>query len=334
MAGPRKAQRPSWQPRYDHLDVVDALLSSGRCKDLDTTDAKGRTALYWAAESGHAPVVCRLLEARAKTTAMSNGDITMLMAASSGGHPGVVKALLSTGKSIDLEDVDWLGQTALFMVAGNCHVDVVRHLLEADADAGTRDNDEATPLMAASTGGHLEVVGVLLASGRCGGLDDRDENGRTAVYLADSNGHFPVVRCLLEIGADCGAVASDGMSAPGAASFDGHDGCCASAGVAGKTRRPRGQGQRGPDGAAPRGRAWSRDGNASSAGGRRRLRCHGRRRLSGPFSRRHIDPPCHLVGDQRQTTSLTGKLSVARRRTAAPRDVAFGLCARRVALHF
>jgi ankyrin repeat protein len=49
--------------RDGHLPVVELLLSSGRCGDLEARDEHGVTALYLASWRGHASVVEHLLAA-------------------------------------------------------------------------------------------------------------------------------------------------------------------------------------------------------------------------------------------------------------------------------
>jgi ankyrin repeat protein len=56
----------------------------------------------------------------------------------------------------------------------------------------------STPLMRAAEKGHAEVVRWLVDQGVA--LDERDTDGNTAVSLASSCGHPPVVRLLLEGG--------------------------------------------------------------------------------------------------------------------------------------
>jgi uncharacterized protein len=54
--------------------------------------------------------------------------------------------------------------------------------------------------MCAAEGGHLEVVRWLVDQGAA--LDERSKDGQTALYVASEEGRTPVVRLLLERGAD------------------------------------------------------------------------------------------------------------------------------------
>jgi ankyrin repeat protein len=124
---------------------------------------------------------------------------------------GVLRYLLDEGAQVDLEDPK--GWTALYRA---CCLDrgleVVLLLLEHGADAAAAVHDGPTPLMAASYGGHTEVVALLLAHG-CGNIDLQDSNdGATALHEACWLVDRGVVRLLLGAGADPHAVDNVGRT--------------------------------------------------------------------------------------------------------------------------
>jgi ankyrin repeat protein len=81
---------------------------------------------------------------------------------------------------------------------------VVRLLVEKGADPSIVDNTKRwTPLIIASVQGHLEVVRSLLGhSGAKETINQRDNEGATALWQACLYGRGGVVRALLESGAD------------------------------------------------------------------------------------------------------------------------------------
>ena len=91
--------------------------------------------------------------------------------------------------------------TPLHMASHKGHLEVVRLLLEANADKDKATVIGSTSLHGASYNGHLEVVRLLLEANA-----DKDKatnaDGVTPLYLASKEGHFEVVRLLLEANAD------------------------------------------------------------------------------------------------------------------------------------
>jgi ankyrin repeat protein len=102
-----------------------------------------------------------------------------------------------------LEERDINGKTALRYAAEAGHGEVVAFLLGKGAQANTRDNDSATPLMSACDYRHLGVVRMLVQHTGGEGIDSRDRrNGWTALHGAAFWGYGEVVRFLLFAGAD------------------------------------------------------------------------------------------------------------------------------------
>lgn len=105
--------------------------------DLDKHNCGGWTPLMYAAYVGHDNIVNLLLEfsvdANARTT--KNGA-TPLMLAASCGNESVVYFLLQNGAKIDVQDKR--GWTCLFYATFQGHLNVVKMLLENNADKEIR----------------------------------------------------------------------------------------------------------------------------------------------------------------------------------------------------
>jgi ankyrin repeat protein len=131
--------------------------------------------------------------------------------ASEEGHVGVVRWLLDHGAPVNHQG-DFEG-TALWYASCYGHAPVARLLLERGADPAIVDAEGATPLLIASSNGHLEFVRVLLGhpSGRAT-IDDRDEDGQTALLGACFSGYTGIARALLESGADPTIAHNDGTT--------------------------------------------------------------------------------------------------------------------------
>jgi ankyrin repeat protein len=145
-------------------------------------------------------------------------DRTALQAAAEHGHLSTIQLLLREGASLELR-TRW-GFTALHLAVKNGHKAAARHLLEAGADITPRTDDRLTVLHSAAQNGLTDIVALLLQSAHCNMpnrtprsrrfqsarestlLDARTWRGCNALCLAAGNGHFPVVKLLLEAGED------------------------------------------------------------------------------------------------------------------------------------
>jgi ankyrin repeat protein len=187
---------------HGQLGVVTQLVQRGANIHAPVRYSR-RTALHYAAEEGHVGVASFLLGIGAETNSRDRWRMTPFMVACERGHVGVVEMLVAHTGAQGLEDRDRSGKTALRCAAGAGHGEVVVFLLSKGAQASTRADDSATPLMWAGIKGHLDVVRMLVQHTGGEGLDIRDEiNGWTALHGAADWGHEEVVRFLLFAGAD------------------------------------------------------------------------------------------------------------------------------------
>jgi ankyrin repeat protein len=217
---------------------------TGTLPKMEAQDAAGEVCT--AAERGDVEAVRRLLhqDSGLLEARISEGNLlrTPLMLAALEGHMEVVTFLVEEGADVNARDAD--GETPLYMAAGWGHEEVVAFLLSRGADARTSNRHGSTPLHEASCEGHLRIVRLLLHT--LGGrglealssfrfnlgreplrgtvhLDDADEEGRTALWLACHYGRTEVVRALLLAGASHAIPDRSGITPLQAVLENGHD---------------------------------------------------------------------------------------------------------------
>jgi ankyrin repeat protein len=184
-----------------HLGVVRVLVQHMGELVLQATDDEGKTALHWAAIGGREEMATFLLSNGAQANIRDNEGRIPLIAASSGGHLGVVRLLLQHTGAQGLEETDKKGRTALHWSATEGHEEVVAFLLEKGAHVNRLGYLRRTPLMSACNMGHVGAVRILLQHMREQGLEEADGYGRTALHHAAEGGYKEVAALLLSSGA-------------------------------------------------------------------------------------------------------------------------------------
>ncbi|KAG9391473.1 Ankyrin repeats (3 copies) [Carpediemonas membranifera] len=113
-----------------------------------------------------------------------------------------------SSKTPDDEPQQW---SPLFeaSVAGN--VDLVRDLLQAEADPDLRGAADRTPLIATTIKNNTEIIELLINAGAA--LDLQDDDGDTALMAACIKGHTECVSILIKAGADCNKARPSGHNA-------------------------------------------------------------------------------------------------------------------------
>lgn len=112
----------------------------------------------------------------------------------------VARLLLERGAEVDA--LGFMGRTALHNAAIAGRVEVLSLLLQSGADSSRTDDEGCTALMHAAEVKEAGIVRLLLENMGGRGLDVRDEEGRTALWLAGHFGNLEMVSALLLAGAD------------------------------------------------------------------------------------------------------------------------------------
>jgi ankyrin repeat protein len=193
--------------------------------DRAVTGEEGMEPIFRAVRRGDVEEVARLLDAdpHPMEAGDHDDDPSPLILAAERGHVGVVRLLLARGA--DVNATDSFGDTALHEAVCEGHEEVVSILLSCGADPSRKDAILGTNALGfACCFGYLGVVRQLLQVPECG-LDDRSNDGCTALWGACRGGRVEVARTLLLAGADHTIASYDGQTPRQAAEQYGHPEC-------------------------------------------------------------------------------------------------------------
>ena len=177
-----------------------ALLAAG--VDIDTRDARGRTALLVATHHDAIESAALLIDAGADVNARDDIDDSPYLYAGAEGRLEILRLALANGA--DLGSVNRYGGTALIPAAHHGHVETVRLLLATDIEIDHVNNLGWTALLEAIILGdgsptYVSIVRLLLEAGADAGL--ADGNGVTPLAHARSRGYDEIAGLLLQAGA-------------------------------------------------------------------------------------------------------------------------------------
>lgn len=175
-----------------------------------TIQDNGRTPLMTAARNGDNHRLEALIAGGADVNLANGNGGTAIMYAALSGRPETVSLLLA--HHADVDAVAGNGWTALTMAAVKGHVDVARLLLGHGAEPNRADIYSWTPLMRAVYEKRPRIIKLLVEHDRTR-VNQRGENGVTALHLAVLKADADAVKMLLGAGADPGIKDGSGRSA-------------------------------------------------------------------------------------------------------------------------
>ncbi|XP_054633773.1 cortactin-binding protein 2 isoform X2 [Dunckerocampus dactyliophorus] len=172
--------------------------------DQDHLNHNHTSALFAAAQNGHAECVKLLLSSGSPAEVSDQNGFTPLHFAAAHGHSGCVEALLAAGAAVDAAASGL--QTALFLASEAGRIHCVQMLLNAGADRSRTVTDGCTSLHATVRSGHVDTLRVLLCHPNTGDptatldpnvahtlpaslLNQANTDGWTAAHMAAALGH-------------------------------------------------------------------------------------------------------------------------------------------------
>jgi ankyrin repeat protein len=146
----------------NYLEIAKILIDAGANPDIQ--DMQRNNALLVTGETGNVDMLREVLRANPDFTLTNRFGGTALIPAADRGHVEYVREILKT--PVDVNHINNLGWTALLEAVilgdgGEDHTEIVRLLLEADADKTIADKNGVTPLMHAQQRGYMGMIELL-----------------------------------------------------------------------------------------------------------------------------------------------------------------------------
>jgi ankyrin repeat protein len=224
--------------RQGNINVVKMLIDAS-C-ELDATDKNGQTALMWAAAAGHRIVVWRLINAGANQDVTLKSGFNAFFFAVRQGHIGTVNCFLTTGTDIHsvMEVQSGGGRNALnntpaiVLAVESGHFELALRLIELGANPNDQRNgysplhvlswvrkpksgdgfDGDPPPRGSGKVDSLAFVrrivsmganpNLALENGKPPGKAQLNMKGATPLLLASKTADLPLMKLLIELGAD------------------------------------------------------------------------------------------------------------------------------------
>ncbi|XP_003410096.1 ankyrin repeat and SOCS box protein 14 [Loxodonta africana] len=189
--------------KLGRLDMVKLMLVSGA--HPDPRSSYGFTPLALAAQNGHTEIMEILLEKGANALGQASDSSSILLEAASGGNPDSVTLLLGHGADANIPKNS--GHLPIHVAADRGHLLALKILVPVTDFAAIKQSG-ISPIHCAAAGGHPECLELLIQAGFDVNfmLDQRvrkhyDDQRKSALYFAVSNGDLSSVKLLLSAGA-------------------------------------------------------------------------------------------------------------------------------------
>ncbi len=195
--------------------MVPRLVDGGASPDA--RDSLGRAPLHWAVRHRGVDYLTALLDAGADPNAQDEGGDSVLMYAVQAKRScqmGLIRALIKRGADPRRANDDGVSPMSRATQAGDDGV-LKQLMLGAPGAQSTARSERHDSLVDAAADGNLGRVKRLLA-GRVD-VNERDQEGCTALLRAAGSGHSHVVTALLAAGGDPNLAARNGTTPLGAA---------------------------------------------------------------------------------------------------------------------
>ncbi len=176
------------------MSIFDRIFNSNRADRQTPLD----TTLINAIVANNIYKVFQAINAGANPNSFDRNSLSAILIASSKQQVKVVDALIKKGAYINAKGTDKKQQifnlSPLIAASANGNIDIVKLLLEANANIDITDDRGLTPLMAASQHGFNDVIKALLVYGA--DIYFKGNYGMNAIDLAKQNSMAETIELL------------------------------------------------------------------------------------------------------------------------------------------
>ncbi|XP_062594933.1 ankyrin-1-like [Saccostrea cucullata] len=198
------------------LDIVKLLVEHGA--QVNKTDEDRKSPLYWVAQKGHYDIADFLIDHGAECDQSDSKNKSPLYCAAKRGYLKIIKLLVKKGADINRPTTK--NRTALYRAAKRGYFEICKYLIDNSANVNKTDKKGYSPLYWASKKGHETIVELLLANNAF--VDSQSDGGKTALYWASQKGRLDIATCLINRGAEVNLTDKDNKSPLYCASKRGH----------------------------------------------------------------------------------------------------------------
>ncbi|XP_071087118.1 serine/threonine-protein phosphatase 6 regulatory ankyrin repeat subunit B-like [Haliotis cracherodii] len=191
-----------------HYQLLQFLLSKDTF-NLDCTNSIGRTPVMTAVVAGHQAVYDLFVSKGCSLDVTDKDGCSILhLACKTGGHVLIEKIMKC--QAIDVNCKDETNKSAVMHAVEGGHLEAFK-LLRDKCDLLCIDNDGNSLLHLACIGGCIDIVELLVTSGRFD-IDSRNQCGRTPAMVAAYAGHSEIYSDLKRRGCDLDKLDTKGFS--------------------------------------------------------------------------------------------------------------------------
>ncbi|OQR91543.1 serine/threonine-protein phosphatase 6 regulatory ankyrin repeat subunit A-like [Thraustotheca clavata] len=177
----------------------------------------GDSPLHIAVYNHHSEIVSLLLSKDADPNFTNERSLTPLHIACAS-DVEIVKLLIQY--QADVHRIDEIGTTTLMVAAKHCNTEVAKLLIAKNVDISSVNKFGQTAFIVAATNNAKDIIKMLLTMKT--DVNHIDVRKRTALYIAASNGHKNIVELLLDAKANINLYNTDYRTPLCGAAFFGH----------------------------------------------------------------------------------------------------------------